>query len=454
MLRNIFEKRAISYQTIWGSGDIPELQTNAGTLVNQDTVFTVNAIFGAVSLISDTISTLPVDSYIRRDGARLPWRPRPAWVTKPDVDTTKEAFYGATIVSLLLDGNAFIRIYRNGSGEVVNLVVLNPLEVEIKRNGLGRVMFKVTGERNLLSSDDMIFIPDVVKPGHIRGVSRVEALKENFGLARALENYAARFFGGGSQTAGVIEVPGTTPITAEQAKAMADAFDSRHRGWSRAHKTAVISGGATYKPTNVPNDQAQFLDSRRMAVEDVARAFNIPPHLLGLSETGMSYASVEQNNLAWVTHCLRPIVQKLESALSYLLQKETGNDRVFVKMNLDGLIRADINTRMTAYSIGLQSGFLTINECRALEDLRPIDDEMADTVRVPLANVNLDDSAVTADFTKIQMAQRLIQVGFEPAAVMQALELPNIAHTGAPSVQIQPLAQIDPNNPQSVYQVE
>jgi hypothetical protein len=147
-------------------------------------------------------------------------------------------------------------------------------------------------------------------------------------------------------------------------------------------------------------------------------------------------------------------VQKLESALSYLLQKETGNDRVFVKMNLDGLIRADINTRMTAYSIGLQSGFLTINECRALEDLRPIDDEMADTVRVPLANVNLDDSAVTADFTKIQMAQRLIQVGFEPAAVMQALELPNIAHTGAPSVQIQPLAQIDPNNPQSVYQVE
>jgi HK97 family phage portal protein len=454
MLRNIFEKRAISFQTVWGAGDIPEIQSLSGTWVNQESVFTINAVYSAIALISDTISTLPIDSYIRRDGNRLPYRPRPAWVTKPDVDTTKEAFFGATIVSLLLDGNAFIRVYRNESGEIVNLVVLNPLDVEIKRNGLGRVMFTIKEERQALTTDDILFIPDVVRPGHIRGVSRVEALKENFGLAKALENYAAKFFGGGTQTSGVIEVPGTVPISAEQAKAMADAFDSRHRGWNRAHRTAVISGGAQYKPTNVPNDQAQFLDSRRMAVEDVARAFNIPPHMLGLTQGGMSYASVEQNNLAWVTHCLRPIVQKIEGGLTGLIQKELGNDRVFIRMNLDGLLRADINSRMNAYSVGLNAGFLTINDVRSLEDLRAIDDPAADNVRVPLANVNIASSDVTADFTRIQMAQRLIQVGFEPAAVMQALNLPEIAHTGAPSVQIQPLAQIDPNNPSSVYQVE
>ena len=454
MLRNIFEKRAISFQTVWGAGDIPEIQSLSGTWVNQESVFTINAVYSAIALISDTISTLPIDSYIRRDGNRLPYRPRPAWVTQPDVDTTKEAFFGATIVSLLLDGNAFIRVYRNGAGEIVNMVVLNPLDVEIKRNGLGRVMFNLKEEKQALTTDDILFIPDVVRPGHIRGVSRVEALKENFGLAKALENYAAKFFGGGTQTSGVIEVPGTVPISAEQAKAMADAFDSRHRGWNRAHRTAVISGGAQYKPTNVPNDQAQFLDSRRMAVEDVARAFNIPPHMLGLTQGGMSYASVEQNNLAWVTHCLRPIVQKIEGGLTGLIQKELGNDRVFIRMNLDGLLRADINSRMNAYSVGLNAGFLTINDVRALEDLRAIDDPAADSVRVPLANVNIAAADVTAEFTRIQMAQRLIQVGFEPAAVMQALNLPEIAHTGAPSVQIQPLAQIDPNNPSSVYQVE
>ena len=454
MLRNIFEKRAISFQTVWGAGDIPEIQSLSGTWVNQESVFTINAVYSAIALISDTISTLPIDSYIRRDGNRLPYRPRPAWVTQPDVDTTKEAFFGATIVSLLLDGNAFIRVYRNGAGEIVNMVVLNPLDVEIKRNGLGRVMFNLKEEKQALTTDDILFIPDVVRPGHIRGVSGVEALKENFGLAKALENYAAKFFGGGTQTSGVIEVPGTVPISAEQAKAMADAFDSRHRGWNRAHRTAVISGGAQYKPTNVPNDQAQFLDSRRMAVEDVARAFNIPPHMLGLTQGGMSYASVEQNNLAWVTHCLRPIVQKIEGGLTGLIQKELGNDRVFIRMNLDGLLRADINSRMNAYSVGLNAGFLTINDVRALEDLRAIDDPAADSVRVPLANVNIAAADVTAEFTRIQMAQRLIQVGFEPAAVMQALNLPEIAHTGAPSVQIQPLAQIDPNNPSSVYQVE
>jgi hypothetical protein len=191
-----------------------------------------------------------------------------------------------------------------------------------------------------------------------------------------------------------------------------------------------------------------------MAVEDVARAFNIPPHMLGLTQGGMSYASVEQNNLAWVTHCLRPIVQKIEGGLTGLIQKELGNDRVFIRMNLDGLLRADINSRMNAYSVGLNAGFLTINDVRALEDLRAIEDPAADSVRVPLANVNIAAADVTAEFTRIQMAQRLIQVGFEPAAVMQALNLPEIAHTGAPSVQIQPLAQIDPNNPQSVYQVE
>jgi HK97 family phage portal protein len=434
MLNNLFEKRAISFQTVWGSGDFVDVQSQSGTVINSDTAMQLNAVFAAVSLISDTISTLPIDAYIRSQGARYPLRPRPVWVTKPDVDTTKEAFYGSAIVSLLLEGNVFIRVFRNRRGEIVDMKVLNPLDVEIRRNGQGRVIFNVKGSERALTKEEIVFIPDVVKPGSLRGISRVEALKENFGLASALEKYAARFFGSGTQTSGVLEVPGN--LTAEQAKSMQEAFDSRHRGWARAHKTAIITGGAQYKPTNVPNDQAQFLDSRRMAVEDVSRAFNIPPHLLGLPGTN-TYASVEQNNIAFVTHTLRPIAQKIEGALTALLSEETGKEAAFVKFSLDGLLRADVNTRTEAYARGLQSGYYKINDIRRFEDLEPIDDASAETVRVPLANVNVDAADLSAMSAKVDMAQRLIQVGFDPADVMAKLELPDITHTGKDSVQLQ-----------------
>jgi HK97 family phage portal protein len=437
MLNKLFEKRAISFQTVWGSGDFVDVQSQSGTVVNTDTALQLNAVFSAVSLISDTISTLPIDAYIRSQGARYALRPRPVWVTKPDVDTTKEAFYGSAIVSLLLEGNIFIRVFRS-RGVIVDMKVLNPLDVEIKRNGQGRIIFNVTGETRALTQDEIVFIPDVVKPGSLRGISRVEALRENFGLASALEKYAARFFGSGTQTSGVLEVPGN--LTAEQAKSMQEAFDSRHRGWARAHKTAIITGGAQYKPTNVPNDQAQFLDSRRMAVEDVARAFNIPPHLLGLPGTN-TYASVEQNNIAFVTHTLRPIAQKIEGAMTSLLAQETGKEAAFIKFTIDGLLRADVNARTEAYARGLQSGYYKINDIRRFEDLEPIDDPSAETVRVPLANVNVDAADLSAMSAKVDMAQRLIQVGFDPADVMAKLELPDITHTGKDSVQLQAEAQ-------------
>jgi HK97 family phage portal protein len=451
MLRNIFERRGVSFQSVWGSGGELEVGTLSATAVNSDTALQVNAIWSAVQLISNSISTLPVDSYQRVDGRRLALRPRPQWVTKPDVDTTKEAFYGAVLNSLLLDGNAFIRVYRNQQNRIVNMVVLNPLDVRVKRNGLGRVMFEFESSKEVLDGTQVLFIPDIVRPGHIRGVSRVEAMKEDFGLAIALRNYAAKFFGSGTQTSGVIEVPGN--ITAEQAKNLSDAFDSRHRGWFRSHRTAVISGGAKYVPTSVENDKAQFLDSRRLAVEDIARVFGIPSNFLNLPGTN-TYSSVEQNSILLVTYALRPYVQKLETALTQLLVEDTGNDSAFIRFSLDGLLRADISTRMNAYSIGLNSGFLTINDVRRLEDLPPIQDASADSVRVPLANVNIDAAELVGEEKKVNMANKLVISGYDPAEVLAALEMPPIRHTGLASVQLQGVAQVNPEDPQSVYEVE
>ena len=448
----LFSKRAISYQSIWGAGDdFNSLTSLSATTVTSETAFQVNAIYSAVSLISDSVASLPVDTYIRRDGSRYSFRPRPVWVSRPDVDTTKEAFWGAIIVSLMLDGNAFVRVYSNDAGEVINLNVLNPHKVKIHRNGLGRVMFEVEGESEMLASDQVVFIPDMVRPGHMRGVSRVEALKENWGLAIALQSYAAKFFGSGTQTSGVIEFPGN--LTAEQAKNLQEGFDSRHKGWGRAHKTGIISGGAKYVPTSVENDKAQFLDSRRLAIEDVARAFNIPSNFLNLPGTN-TYSSVEQNSLMFVKFCLRPIVQKLETAFTPLLSRVAGGETAFLKFNLDGLLRADINSRMTAYSTGLQSGFLTINDVRKLEDLQPVQDPSADTVRVPLANVNINAADLNATDKRVSMAQKLVFAGFEPSEVLKTMGLPSISHTGLPSVQLQGIAQVDPENPPSAYNVD
>jgi len=444
----LFEQRAVEFQTVFESGDDIGFGNLSATNINSDTVFQVNAVFSAVSLIADTISTLPLDCFVKADETRSPFRPKPAWVDQPDVDIPREAFYSAVITSLLLEGNSFIRVFSNPRGEVINLVVLNPLHVTINRNSLGRLMFAVEGEDKPLTADEVVFIPDVLRAGDIRGVSRVKALKENFGLAMALEKFAATFFGSGTNLSGVIEFPGN--LTAEQAQNLANGFDNRHKGWRKGHRTGVLTGGAAFKTTQIDPQQSQAIEARHLAVEDIARAFNVPPHLLALPGTN-SYASVEQTNLAWVTHGLRPIITKIESALSPLLGRSSGGEMAFLKFNLDGLLRADIQSRMSAYSTGLQSGFLTINDVRRLEDLAPMEDGSADVVRVPLANVDLTESHVKAQRERVEMAKSLVMVGFDPSAVLSSLDLPAIPHIGLPSTQLQPVSQIDPIDPNSVY---
>jgi len=450
MFDRLFEKRGISYQTIFESGDDIVFGNLSGTNITPDTVFQVNAVFSAISLIADTVSTLPLDSYIRRDGARFPFRPRPEWVSQPDVNLPREAFYNQVIVSLLLDGNAFVKVSSNQRGEVVNLTVLNPAHVTVQRNGLGMLQFLVLGSDAPMGSEEIIFIPDVMKPGDIRGISRIKAMGETFGLALALERYASTFFGAGTNLNGVIEFPGM--LTGDQARDLAAGFDSRHRGWKKGHKTGVLSGGAKFVTTQVDPEKSTLVDSRNQSIADVARAFNIPPHLLGLN-VGMSYASVEQTNLAWVTHGLRPVIAKIEGALSPLLRRVPGGEGAFIKFNLDGLLRADLQARTSAYSTMLQAGAMSINEVRSLEDMRPIDDPAAISPRVPLASVNIDAADLKALRERVSMARDLVIAGFSPSEALAAMGVPAIAHTGLPSVQLQGIAQIDPTDPESAYEV-
>lgn len=441
MLNNLIENRSLSFQTIWGAGLDFGNESNAGVAINGKNAFEIVAFFSAISLISDTISTLPVDAYLRVDGERRPYRPKPTWIDQPDVDTTRQAHYGAVVTSLLVHGNSYTRVFRNRSGEVVNLVVLDPTTVEVKRNGIGRKIFTVTGEKKPLTSDEIIHIIDLPEPGALTGISRVAKLKDALGVATALQAYAARFFGQGATTQGIIEFPG--PLNAEQAKNLVEGFDSRHRGWRKGHKTGVLSGGAKYVSTSVNNDQAQFLDSRRFAVEEMARAFNIPLHMMGIPDTA-SYASVEQNNLQFVSHTLRPILEKIEWSYSTLLPNQA-----FIKFNFNALLRGDLQSRATSYSIMTQAGVMSVNDVRRLEDFSPVID--GDQYRVPLANIDLGATKLTAEEIKVKMVKALIEVGFKPEDVMKMLDMPVIEHTGVPSNELQSVAQIDPANPETVY---
>lgn len=449
MLRRLFsseDTRNLSYQQIWGAGGdwVSGNMTWSGADVSQRSSLQISAVFACVRLLADTVSTLPADTYTRVGDERRLY-PSPAWVTEPDVGVTRQDFLQQVVTSMLLDGNAFVQVLRGGNG-VAALVVLDPTRVEVRRNRENRrPEYVIDQGQMILPAADVLHITDLRRPGDLRGMSRVTELRQSLGLARALDEFAARFFGNGSTTTGLIEYPGN--LTEEQARDLVDGFESAHKGLRRAHRPGVLSGGATFKKTGVDPESAQMLGSRQMSVEEIARIFGVPPHMIGLTTPGaMSYASVEQNAIQFVTHTLRPLVTKIESALSRLLPGES-----FLRFNMDGLLRGDSISRAQYHSTALQAGWETVNDVRRIEDLPPV--EGGDQTRVPLANIEINAASLVEMDKRVTMAQRLVVSGFEPAAVLAALDLPAMAHTGLPSVQLQGIAQIDPNNPEAVYPV-
>jgi HK97 family phage portal protein len=447
LLPSASEKRAISFQSIWGAGDTFATTTQSGENIDQKSAMRINAFFACVLLISDTIATLPIDSFERTNGERVPLRPRPTWVDQPDIDLLRSEHYQQVLISLLLDGNAFIRVFRNDRGEVENLVVLDPMRVHVNRRaGDRKLQYIIDGVKETpLSAYDVMHITEIRKAGADRGISRVEELKDNLGLSSALQSFAARFFGQGSNTSGIIEYPAS--LNEEQAKSLVASFDNKHSGFRKSHKTGLLTGGAKFVRTGVNPNEAQMLESRTLGVEEIARMFRVPPHMIGVTTAGaMSYASVEQNSINFVTHTLRPYIVKIEDAYSRLLPPSA-----FLRINVDGLLRGDFQTRIQGYSVGSQAGFFSTNDIRRFEDLPPV--AGGDTYRVPLANVDLAAASLVEVDKKVTMAQKLINSGFAPSDVLQAMDLPSMTHTGLPPNALQAIAGIDPVNPESVYEV-
>ena len=446
MLERLFEKRVVSLQASFNTGaDFWGGSSWSGSRVTYDTAFMLSTTYAAVLLLSDAVSTFPADTFYRFNGERLPFRPKPAWVLEPDLGLTMADQLQQVVVSMLLSHGACIRVYRNTLGDVVATKVLDPTRVEPTVTAQGDTEY-VWNSTVRIAAKDMLYIPRMRKPGQIKGVSPLEELGQLFGAAAALDEFAARFFSGGSTTSGVIELPQT--LSKVQAKEIKDVFEEGHKGNRKAHRVAVLGGGGKFVKTGVDPDQAQMLESRRFMVEEIARVFRVPLHMLQVAAPGVqSFASNEENAIQFASFTLRPIVKKIEDAYSKLLP-----GGAFIKLNMDALLRGDLKSRYEAYSVAMQGGFTSINMIQRLEDQPPV--AGGDAFRVPLANIDLQAASLIETDKRVQMAQRMVLAGFDPADTLAQLGLPPIKHTGLPSAQLQQIVQVAPTDPSSAYPVE
>jgi HK97 family phage portal protein len=431
------EQRAITYQSLFLSDQTFSQSSLAGVAMNQTAAMKIGVVYSAVRLIADTVSTLPLDVFYRADGERLPFRPKPAWIDFPEADPTvgRSDFYQTVLISVLLAGNSYTRVLRDTDGSVIALSNLDPTRVKPRRNARGFIEF-VFDNRIVISGEDMIHITDMRKAGELEGSSRVDQLKDVLGISRALDEWSARYFGQGTVSSGIIAYPGD--MTSEQAERLKEQFEKNSRGMRNAHRPNILTGGAKYERMSDDASQAQLTEAKKFAVEEVARIFKIQPSLLGSQVPGArAYASQEQDSVSFVTITLRPLIYKLEEAFGRLLRPVS--PVAFMRFNMEGLLRGDIQSRFAAYSQGIQGGFLSINDIRRLEDLRDVSG--GDVIRVPLSHVDLAAANIVETDKRIGMAVRLINVGFDPAEVMASLSLPAIDHTGLPSVQLQNAAQ-------------
>jgi HK97 family phage portal protein len=434
----------------------PAYMAPSGIDVNADSAIRMSTVYACVRLLGDTISSLPLAAYVRRGRNRISYASvygsQPAWINKPNPEASRLEFYEQIIASLNIHGNAFILTVRDDMDEVQEVYCVHPDDVRIERPRPGEpIIYKMRDEEGtfsrILTSREIKHIPLFRLPGSLYGLGPIAAARLTIGAAMAADTYAAAYFGNAANPGGVIEVPGE--LTEEQASDIGRDWNVTHTGPYRAGKIGILSGGAQFRPLTLNAADAQLLEARRFNVEDIARLFRVPISLLGHPVAGaMSFASVEAQNLSFVQHSLRPLLERIEQSMSELLPEPDG----FIKFNLDALLRGTTLERFDAYTKGLREGFLSLNDVRAVEDLAPLG-TAGDQFRVPLQNIDAADAPDVGLKLRAEIAASLIQVGFEPKSVTEAVGLPDMIHTGLPSTQLQQISTIDPADPQSVYEV-
>ena len=385
-LNRVFERRAISYQDVWGKDLEWEGPTAAsGVRVNPRKSLQLVSVWACVRLIAETIASLPTDAFVRDGNVRRPFRPRPVWMYNPNPEQTAFSFWEQVLTSLLLYGNAYVHIVRDRDFSVLELWVLHPDNVLPKRDGSnGRLIYHCrddAGRESLLKPGEQIMhIPGFSLPGSLVGLNPIDHARQAIGLGLGTEEFGGRWFGQGSTPSVVLEAQKKLDDTG--AKRLAESWNQAHQGLKRSHMPAVLEGGISAKPLTIPNDQAQFLETRGFQVAEIARFFRVPPHMIGDTERSTSWGTgIEQQGIGFVVYCLRTWIERVEQAATVLFPPES---RAFMKFNVDALLRGDTKSRYEAYQIAVNTGWKNVDEVRALEDDPPLPNGKGQIYRQPL----------------------------------------------------------------------
>ena len=380
--------------------------TSAGKPVNEHTAMQMTAVYSCVRILAETVAGLPLHVYRYTDngGKEKHWQ-HPLYRLlhdEPNTEMTSFAFRETLMSHLLLWGNAYAQVIRNARGEVIALYPLMPNKITVDRDNSGRLFylyrrnsedFSAQGKPSevYLQPSDVLHIPGLGFDGLV-GYSPIAMAKNAVGLAIATEEYGAKFFANGAAPGGVLEHPGVI----KDPQKVKDSWNTVYQGSGNAHKVAVLEEGMKYQPIGISPEQAQFLETRKFQIDEIARIFRVPPHMLADLEKS-SFSNIEQQSLEFVKYTLDPWVVRWEQAMCRTLLTESEKSKVFIKFNVDGLLRGDYVSRMNGYATARQNGWMSANDIRELENLDRIPTELGgDLYLINGAMTKLQDAGAFA----------------------------------------------------------
>ena len=337
---------------------------DAGVDVSERSSLEMAAVWRAVSLIAGTAASLPLKTY--RTGSR---DESPLRVLRdPNPAQTPFEFWECVYLHMLLWGNAYILKERAAGGQVQNLWPLHPGRVKV---GVVRAekVFTVDGDlERPFSADRVMHIPGLGYDG-ITGASPIRLASQGIGLSLAAEKYGAKLFGSGSLMGGILQTE--QRLDQETATALKNRWREKVAGLDKAHDVAVLDAGAKFQAITMPNNDAQFIETRRFQIGEIARLFGVPPHMLMDTEKSTSWGTgIEQQSIGFVVYTLR---SSWLSRIEQRITKELGPSDVYAKYKVEGLLRGDSSARANFYNVMRNVGAYSPNDIRDLEDLPPID---------------------------------------------------------------------------------
>ena len=350
--------------------------STSGKSVTERSSMQMTAVYACVRILSEAIAGLPLHLYrYKEDGGKEQAVDNNLYRLlhdEPNPEMTSFVFRETLMTHLLLWGNAYAQIIRNGKGEVIALYPLMPNKMSVDRDEKGQLYYTysraneeaatMTGNTVILKPSDVLHIPGLGFDGLV-GYSPIAMAKNAIGMAIACEEFGAKFFANGAAPSGVLEHPGTIKDPAK----VRDSWNSTFGGSANSGKVAVLEEGMKYTPISISPEQAQFLETRKFQINEIARIFRVPPHMVGDLEKS-SFSNIEQQSLEFVKYTLEPWVVRWEQALSRALLSITEKPTYFFKFNLEGLLRGDYQSRMNGYARARQNGWMSANDIRELEN--------------------------------------------------------------------------------------